>query len=426
MRVLMLTWEFPPMISGGLGMACYGMAKALLNLGVEIDLVLPTKEEVYFPLRKPEDVDLLPVEFINPSAKKKSFEKLSVEEKIKILGLHPSPETYLSPFSLISTRWEELVKYGYIELERISKLVETGEDFFVKVKEFAARMVSVANYLKFDIIHAHDWLTYPAGMSLKILTGKPLIAHIHATEFDRAGGPGDSRIHDIEYLGLQFSDLIISVSEYTSRMIQERYLVPSGKIRVVHNAHSVDVVAGEKERIFSVPLVLFLGRITLQKGPDYFVSVAKKVVEKNRDVQFVMAGTGDMFRRVVHLSADQELGTYLLFTGFLDRKGVDKILRASDILIMPSVSEPFGIVPLEAMAYGVIPIISKQSGVVEVVENAFKVDFWDIDKMVNILLDLLQSEKKRKELSRKAMEEASRIEWSEAGEKILKVYQEVQ
>ncbi len=421
MRILMVTWEFPPFLAGGLGMACYGIARALLEKGVEIDLILPTLEEIYFPLRTPEDVDLLPVRYLTG----KAIEiKGGVREKFEKLGLTVAPETYLSPAGAILEQWEIILHKGNKELLEISKKLLGGGDLFRKVAELAGRMEAVAKNLNFDLIHVHDWLTYPAGLALKYLTGKPLIAHIHATEFDRAGGPGDERIHRIEYLGLKTADRVIAVSAYTAKMITDRYLISPEKIRVVHNAHSARSDA-TKEGIFSTPVILFLGRVTLQKGPDYFIEVAEKTLRKFPDVHFIMAGTGDMLRKMIHISADKELGTGILFTGFLDRKGVERILRASDIFIMPSISEPFGIAPLEAMAYGVIPIISKNSGVAEVVENAFKVDFWDIDRMTVIIEELLTDREKMEQLSRKVKEEATKIQWSRAAEKILETYKEV-
>ena len=421
MKVLMITWEFPPFLAGGLGMACYGMAKALLEKGVEIDLILPTAEDIYFPLRNPEDADLLPARYLTGEEVKI---KGSLEERLIQLGLSVAPETYLSPEERILKQWEIIIKKGKRELVEISRELMGGEDLFKKVAELAGRMNSVAENLHFDIIHAHDWLTYPAALVVKHITGKPLIAHIHATEFDRAGGPGDGRIHRIEYLGLREADIVVAVSAYTAKMVIDRYLVPPSKVRVVHNAHSVKTME-PKERIFRDPVVLFLGRITIQKGPDYFIEVADRVLRKFPHVHFIMAGTGDMLTKMIHLSADRELGTGVLFTGFLDRKGVKRILKASDIFIMPSVSEPFGIAPLEAMAYGVIPIISKNSGVAEIVENAYKVDFWDVEKMVSIIEELLRDRSQMEQLSIKVREEASKIQWDNSAEKLLEIYMEV-
>ncbi len=421
MRVLMITWEFPPFLAGGLGMACYGMARALLEKGIEIDLILPTSDDIYFPLRKPEDADLLPARYI--TGKEVRFTG-STEERLIKMGLSVFPETYLSPAAIIRRRWETILRRTYGGLAEISRELMKGSNLFRKVAELAARMEIVARHLDFDIIHVHDWLTYPAGITLKHLTGKPMIAHIHATEFDRAGGPGDERIHRIEYLGLQMADIVVAVSTYTARMVSNRYTIPMKKIRVVHNAHSV-TVSTDRERIFSSPVILFLGRVTLQKGPDYFIEVADRVLRKFPFVHFIMAGTGDMWRRMIHISAERELGTGLLFTGFLNRRGVERILKASDIFIMPSISEPFGIAPLEARAYGVIPVISKNSGVAEVVENAYKVDFWDIDKMTSIIEELITNPGKMEELSRAVREEAAKIQWSRAAEKLLEVYREV-
>ncbi len=263
------------------------------------------------------------------------------------------------------------------------------------------------------------------GLVLRELTGKPLVAHIHATEFDRTGGVGDERIHKLEYAGLSGADLIISVSRYTARMVTDRYRISADKIRIVHNAHSIAAKSGIKQRIFRGPLVLFLGRITLQKGPDYFLEVAKKVLAAYPETRFVMAGAGDMMTGVLHKSAAARLGPHFLFTDFLNRRQVDQVLRAADIFIMPSVSEPFGIVPLEAMAHGAAAIISKQSGVAEVLENVYKIDFWDVDMMAGVVMELIEDPEKRKALGRAGREEVLSIQWDEAAEKIRNAYREV-
>ncbi len=424
----MVTWEFPPLITGGLALACYGMVKELLKKGIEIDLILPTRDLVYFPLRKVEDADDPPVKFLeNVEKKEREVNRISeVIKKFEVLGLVPSPEAYLSPAGVMREMLKELEEKVSLKkfFEVLSWSLERGEDLFRKVYEMAGRMPLYAEKLSFDLVHVHDWLTYPAGVVLKEITRKPLIAHIHATEFDRAGGSGDGRIHEIEYTGLSSADLVIAVSEFTARMIADRYLVPFSKIRVVHNAHSIEFPGG-KRRIFVDPVILFLGRITLQKGPDYFLKVSERILKDFPEVHFVVAGTGDMFRKIVHLSAGMKLRTGVLFTGFLERKKVEKLLEAADILIMPSVSEPFGIVPLEAMAYGVVPIISKKSGVAEIVNNAYKVEFWDIDRMVEIVRFLLSDRKKLEDLAYKMKEEAMGIQWSRAAGKLINIYQEL-
>jgi glycogen(starch) synthase len=434
MKVLMFTWEFPPFISGGLGMACYGMVQSLLKQGIKVDLVLPTKELVYFPLVHPEDVDIMPTVFLEPE-KHKEYELLTfttVQEKLDYIGITTHPESYLQLSEikeyLLVVHKKEIVEH--IMMSEQDKLLEEmavnligEEDLIKKVQEYTVRAQRLAKELKFDLIHAHDWLCYPAGMLAKKLSGKPLVVHIHATEFDRAGGPGDERIHKIEHAGMTFADRVIAVSQYTAQMIMSRYRIDTGRIRIVHNAFTPDADAmGKKIRLFKGTTILFLGRITLQKGPDYFLEVADIVLKSHPNARFIMAGTGDMARRLLRKSAALKMKNRFLFAGFLNRKQVELILKASDIYVLPSVSEPFGIAPLEAMAYGVTAIISKQSGVAEVVNHAFKVDFWDVDKMADTIIYLIDNPETCLQIGHDGMVEVNKIQWDEAAEKIRQVY----
>ncbi len=437
MRVLMFTWEFPPFITGGLGMACYGMVKSLLKMNVEIDLVLPTEKLVYFPLRSVEDIDIMPVAFLDKKAKQEyeKFNLQTLEERLEYIGVSETPESYITlnnsekigftvPFKVVHEH-EFVIESKRADYEEEELLINLSgdENIFQKVQEFMFRANRYATELDFDLIHAHDWLTYPAGMIAKAISGKKLVSHIHATEFDRSGGTGDDRIHKIEYSGMTYADQVIAVSRYTAEMIISRYRIDTGKIGIVHNAYIMDSETNcVKDRLFSGPTILFLGRITLQKGPDYFINVAKRVLEDYPDARFIMAGTGDMARSMIHLSAKMRLKHRFLFTGFLNRHEVDSILRATDIYIMPSVSEPFGIAPLEAMAYGVTALISKQSGVAEVVENAYKVDFWNIDEMVEKISYLIENPVECVEMGYSGMLEVRQIQWDEAAEKIRQIY----
>jgi glycosyltransferase involved in cell wall biosynthesis len=430
----MFTWEFPPLISGGLGMACYGMVKALLSLGIKIDLVLPTKEEVYFPMREISDVDTLPAVFLN-ARKQIQYENRvfsGISERIEFIGLNDHPESYfqLSDINRYVTSIKKELwskeSFAFKEQDIWQQMTNNligDEDLIRKIQEYTLRAERMAKTLNYDIIHAHDWLTYPAGMLARRISSKPLIVHIHATEFDRAGGPGDERIHKIEHAGMTYADKVIAVSQYTSQMIMSRYRIDTGKIRIVHNAFSLpeDAVIA-KERIFKGPVILFLGRITLQKGPDYFLEMAQKVLQIHSDARFIMAGTGDMSRKLLRSSAGLKLRNRFLFTGFLNRKQVERILRAADIYVLPSVSEPFGISPLEAMAYGITSIISKQSGVSEVVKHAFKIDFWDVDLWVETINHLIENPQYCTKMGIEGMREVNKIQWDEAADKIRQIY----
>ncbi|HNU54658.1 MAG TPA: glycosyltransferase [Candidatus Syntrophosphaera sp.] len=434
MKILMFTWEFPPLISGGLGMACYGMVRSLLALGIKIDLVLPTKEMVYFPLRKVEDVNTLPAVFVDPVLQKEylrhSFETL--QERLEYIGISGRPESYyrldeLAKFdpTVSLERWQTQFQ-SVREREIFSDLATnlTGdEDLIRKVQEFTMRAEKFARSLDYNLIHAHDWLTYPSGILAKKISKKPLVVHIHATEFDRAGGPGDERVHKIEHAGMMYADKVIAVSQYTAQMIMSRYRIDTAKIRIVHNAFTLsEESVTSKKRIFKGPTVLFLGRITLQKGPDYFLEVAARVLKVHPEARFIMAGSGDMGRKLLRDSASRKLQNRFLFTGFLNRAQVEDILRASDIYMMPSISEPFGISPLEAMAFGLTSIISKQSGVAEVVNHAFKIDYWDVELMANTVNHLIENPDKCSKMGMDGMREVNQIHWKEAAEKIRLVY----
>jgi glycogen synthase len=434
MKILMFTWEFPPLISGGLGMACYGMVKALLGLGIKIDLVLPTREMVYFPLREVGDVDTLPTIFFDKT-KQSVFESKvfgNLAERLDYIGISERPESYFQLADRkrysVSMQKEYWISQSTSSEEQslwqdMTNNLIGDEDLIQKVQEFTLRAERIAKLLDYDLIHVHDWLTYPAGMLARKISGKRLIVHIHATEFDRAGGPGDERVHKIEHAGMTYADMVIAVSQYTAQMIMSRYRIDTAKIRIVHNAFTIpeDAVMSQ-ERIFTGPVILFLGRITLQKGPDYFLEMAQKVLANHPDARFIMAGTGDMSRKLLRRSATLKLRNRFLFTGFLNRKQVEKVLRAADIYVLPSVSEPFGISPLEAMAYGITSIISKQSGVAEVINHAFKIDFWDVDLWVETINHLIENPQKRTKMGLEGMREVNRIQWEEAAEKIRQLY----
>lgn len=424
MRVLMLTWEFPPVITGGLGIACYGMAKALLKHGIEIDLVMPARQAVYFPLRSAKDADDMPLVFTLGGKYKKSQAFTSTEQLRKLLG---------NPVSVYHTIGQSRpFKHGPGNPRRsnpFSRLFEILSDdyyLFRQVGDYTYMAVDTASQLDFDIIHAHDWLVYPAGMLLKRLTGRPLVTHVHATEFDRAGGAGDGRIHHVEYMAMEYADRIITVSDYTARTVAEKYHISLAKTTVVHNAYSLPDSEDNHRRIFKEPTVLFMGRITLQKGPDYFLEVARRVLQYEQRVRFVMAGSGDMERHLLHKAASLGLGTKFLFAGFLERQEVASILSSADIFLLPSVSEPFGIAPLEAMSLGAIAIVSKNAGVAEVIENAYKVDFWDIDQMVSIIIELIRDPAKFKEMSSRGKAEVTNLQWENAVRKIMEVFSKLE
>jgi glycosyltransferase involved in cell wall biosynthesis len=396
-KALVLTWEFLPFITGGLGMACYGLVKSMLGRGIEVFLVLPAKTVVCFHLVKPEDADLLQPVFLSKEFLRKCNEKKfeTVEEGLKLLGMSCEFNAYTC----------------------------SGEETFRKVEQYSVNVREIVKNFDFDLIHAHDWLTFPAAMDLNSMSGKPLVCHIHSTEFDRSGGRGNSRVHDVERSSLAISDRVVAVSEYTAAHITREYGVDRSKITVVYNAFQKNNKCVYRRRIFKDPVILFLGRITLQKGPEYFLEAAKRVLDVYPGAWFIMAGRGDLEKDLIHRSASYRLKTRFLFTGFLKRNEVERILSASDIIVLPSLSEPFGIVPLEAMSFGVVAIISKWSGVSEIVQSVFKIDPRDIDGMVSLIISLLKDPEKMARTGRAGAKEVENMGWDDAGILIKKIYE---
>jgi glycosyltransferase involved in cell wall biosynthesis len=297
-------------------------------------------------------------------------------------------------------------------------------DLMGQVYRYARLALELAERETFDVIHAHDWMTYPAGLAVAAATHKPLVVHVHSTEFDRSGDSVNEQIYDIERAGMHGADCVVCVSHLTRTIVASRYGVPAEDIEVVHNA--VDMPSGDEWPIEPIrqneKIVLFLGRVTMQKGPEYFLRAAKKVIEKYADVRFVMAGSGDMITRCIQEVADLKIGRYVTFTGFLRGDDVAKIFSMADLYVMPSVSEPFGIAPLEALSHNVPVIISKQSGVSEVLTHALKVDFWDIDEMANKILAVLRHPPLHKTLRQHGQIELRKLSWRDSAAKVSGIY----
>ena len=303
-----------------------------------------------------------------------------------------------------------------------------GANLMEEVARYAVVAAEVARQLegKFDVIHAHDWLTYFAGIAAKRVSGKPLVVHMHATSFDRSSGDNiDTRVYDIERAGMAAADRVIAVSNLTRNIIIEKYGIPAERVVTVHNAVRFSSKETEiPERGVEDKIVTFLGRITYQKGPDYFVEAAAKVLKRVPNVRFVMAGSGDMMNHVIRRVARLGIADRFHFTGFLKGDDVDKMFQLSDVYIMPSVSEPFGISPLEAMRSNVPVIISKQSGVAEVLDYAVKVDYWDVDAMADAIYGFVKYPALAKMFSTKGLEEVTGLKWNNAAAKIKDVYED--
>jgi len=295
-----------------------------------------------------------------------------------------------------------------------------------EVSRYALVAEVIATKQSFDIIHAHDWLTYPAGITAKKASGKPLVIHVHATEFDRSGENINQYVFEIEKMGMEVADKIIAVSNYTRNIIIERYGIDPEKVFTVHNAvdfQDTSEEKGEFKKAVNEKIVTFLGRITFQKGPDYFVEAAAKIIEKNKNVRFVMAGRGDMMNKMIRRVAKLGISNKFHFAGFLQGDDVNRMFAMSDVYVMPSVSEPFGISPLEAMSSNVPVIISKQSGVAEILTHALKVDFWDIDAIGDSIYGLLCYEGLSKMFAKYGRDEVYNLKWENAAHKVKTIYE---
>jgi glycogen synthase len=471
----MLGWEFPPFISGGLGTACHGITKGLDEIGVEVCFVLPTAVPVDSPcdgitdhitLRTP--ADLINLNKIDDDIS--SDASREIECRLEHLTIHQL-DAILQPYAnevdfeiqMLKTNRRARSEAAKKILRQVisdknhkgsgekpdvpptaqkskkgkaktnlpnGSLVQGGAgehydgDLMGQIHRYARLAVELSEVEDFDVIHAHDWMTFPAGMAVAAASGKPLVVHVHSTEFDRAGANVNQRVYDIERSGMHAASRVVCVSHLTKNIAVHRYGISPKKATVVYNA--VELTPKDNSLLTPIrhdeKIVLFLGRITMQKGPEYFLQAAKKVIQKYTNVRFVIAGSGDMVRKCIQLAADLKLGKYVTFTGFLRGQDVDKVFKLAHLYVMPSVSEPFGIAPLEAMSHNVPVIISKQSGVSEVLTHVLKVDFWDTDEMANKILAVLRHEPLQRTLSQQSQFELQKLSWRDSAEQLKEIY----
>ncbi|MBU4496304.1 MAG: glycosyltransferase family 4 protein [Acidobacteria bacterium] len=421
MKVLMFGWEFPPYISGGLGTACFGLTKALAEKGTHITFILPKIQQD----AAESHVRLLGANRISVTNLKKHIREF--RKNIQLLEIDSPLRPYLSPevYTKMFSRIDRDVKTTARDIEITGDFSGAyGPDLLSEIFRYSIIAGVFAAHQDFDVIHAHDWMTFPAGIRAKAVTGKPLVIHVHALEFDRSGDNIDTHVYEIEKAGMEAADRVIAVSFYTRDRIIEKYGIPEEKIQVVHNAVSKEkhIERLKIRRALNEKIVLFLGRVTFQKGPEYFIEAAHKVLCRLQDVRFVMAGTGDMFNRMVEMVAGNRIGRCFHFTGFLKGTVVERMYAMSDLYVMPSVSEPFGIAPLEAMLYDVPIIVSKQSGVAEILDHAIKVDFWDTDKLADSIVSVLTQPARTEEMVKNNTQQLSQIKWEIAADKTLDVY----
>lgn len=398
-RILMFGWEFPPFNSGGLGVACQGLTKSLSERGFQVTFVMPRRLAVSTPHARMVFAESSDVKFL-------------------------TVDSVLEPY---------MTSRSYLRERTVEGTTIYGRDLFEEVERYKLMGAVIAKEEDFDIIYAHDWLSFGAGVEAKYATGKPLIVHVHATEFDRCGGPNVNRhVYNVEKWGMEEADRVIAVSELTRQIIIKEYGIPPEKVRVVHNGidDSTKPAGAGWKRMRSLKqagfkIVLFLGRITIQKGPDYFIRAAARVLEHNPKVMFVISGSGDMEEGMMKLAAQLNISQNVLFTGFLSGGDRHEMYTSSDLFVMPSISEPFGITPLEAMKLGTPVMISKQSGVSEIVQHALKIDFWDIDEMANKILSVVGYPGLKETLSEYARDEADKITWADAAKKVDVIVREL-
>ncbi len=425
----MLGWEFPPFISGGLGTACYGLTKAMSAMGMDVLFVLPrpvdTSHATHVRMLTPK-----------PTAGGRELEYAYDElQRVRFLAI----ESMLSPYTdpqQYQQRMEEVIRTKRTIAQPSAAEVQQrafgtehySGDMFAEVHRYANAAVKLAMEEDFDVVHAHDWMTYPAGIAVAAVTGRPLVVHVHSTEFDRSGEHVNQMIYDIERRGMHAAAKVIAVSHLTRNIILSRYGVMGDKVEVIYNGveRNGDSRLMPRSGISSdEKIVLFLGRITMQKGPEYFLMAAKKVLEEMDNVKFVMAGSGDMMHRTIEMAAEMGIGHKVLFTGFLRGEDVERVYQMADLYVMPSVSEPFGIAPLEALNYDVPVLISKQSGVAEVLTHVLKVDFWDINEMANKIIAVLKYPPLQLTLREHGNFEVRRLRWQDAAEKCARVYSDI-
>jgi len=426
MRVLMFGWEFPPHISGGLGTASYGLTKGMTTLDdLEVIFVVPKAwgDEDQSVVRLI-GANKVPVAYkhIYYKGTRTPIEKIEVSSKI-------IPYTDPEDFWKV-TRSEVTGHKLYIQTNRKGMVDFSGRydsNLLDEIYKYSIVASVIAEENEFDVIHAHDWLAYPAGIAAMEVSGKPLVIHVHATDFDRSGGNVNPDVYWIEKRGMDAASKIITVSNLTRDIVINKYGIHPDKVETVYNAvepvnFTEDIVVNKG---FDEKVVTFLGRITLQKGPEYFIEAAYKVLKVMKNVRFVMAGSGDMMERMMRRAASLRITDRFHFTGFLKGKDVFTMLTMSDVYIMPSVSEPFGISPLEAMQSNVPVIISKQSGVAEILTHAVKTDFWDIDAMADAIYGILNYPALSNMFIKNGKEEVIRLKWDNSARHVKDIYERV-
>lgn len=400
MKVLTFSWEYPPAKNGGLGVACFGLTRELLNHGVAVTLVLPKTQDVRGDAR---------VLFADT-------------ERLVLVG--SQADILLGPYNQATTTIESIIGY-----DATGRPIYTSRTILEEAHRFAHQAAVIARMEDFDVIHAHDWTSYLAGVAAKIASGKQLVLHVHATSFDQAASDNvDPNIFKIEQEAFALADKVVTVSRYTRDIVVNKHGVSPDKVEVVHNGCDAEEVRELPPTLVELKrqgkkIVLYHGRISIQKGVDYFVRAARRVVDVDPDVVFVISGWGDMMTQVIEQVGAMGLSEHVRFAGALWEEDRDRMYQSADLFVMPSVSEPFGLVPLEALQHGTPSVISKQSGVAEVLTHALKVDFWDVDEMANQILAALRYPVVREQMVKEGRLQLLGMSWRLAAEKIKRLYQ---
>ena len=412
MKALMFGWEFPPHILGGLGTASYGLTRGMSEQeDMDITFVIPK------PWGDEDQSFLKIIGACNVPVVWKDNDWNYVNHKI---GQQMHPDEY---YWLRNGIKYDFSRIGTNDLGCIDFSGRYPDNLIEEISNYEAVASVLAHQMEFDIIHSHDWLTYPAGVFAKQISGKPLVIHVHATDFDRSRGNVNPTVYEIERKGMDAADHIMTVSNLTRQTVIEKYGQSPNKVTTVHNAvEPLPNAESFTKTSRKDKVVTFLGRITMQKGPEYFVEAAARVLQKTDGVRFVMAGSGDMMNDMINLVANRGIADKFHFTGFLRGDQVHKMLAESDVYIMPSVSEPFGISPLEAMQVGAPSIISHQSGCAEILTHAIKTDYWDIDAMADAIYAIVKYPAMYKSLRELGKNEVNNIKWSDAGLKVRAIY----
>jgi glycosyltransferase involved in cell wall biosynthesis len=423
----MFGWEFPPHISGGLGTACHGLTKGLTSFDdIDLTFVVPKaygdEDKQGMKLVGASEVLLSDKTLI----KQKCLEMRKFQEFGQQISAYITPEQYEEfLFEQKKSVKNKIISSPPGKLEFTGKY---GTSLLKEISRYGVVASEIARNQPHDIIHAHDWLTYPAGIEAKKVSGKPLIVHVHATEYDRCGENHNKEVYEIERSGMEIADKVITVSNFTRNIVIDKYYIKPSKVVTIHNAVE-PINKGIIKNLWKIgtndKIVTFLGRITRQKGPKYFVEAAYKVLQKMDNVRFIMAGSGDLMEEIIKQIARLGISDKFHFTGFLKGDDVYRIYTMSDLYIMPSVSEPFGISPLEAIQSNVPVIISKQSGVSEVIDNAIKVDFWDIEAMADAIYGVLNYDTLAKFLKNESKQEVNNLTWDKVSQKVKEVYDQV-